>query len=447
MNIQEKIDQIVNKVLNEELENKISVARERLVEKKNKDEKWIQDVDMDKGDFTEYCGGKVTCKCVEKALSTKGKRKKQAQLYLNMNDDKCKSLQESVEEIDEMEEFYEIAKQRKMERMANRKDKDDLIGVYSNIKKQRMEEEDLSEDSFNYVAALAKVDGKKEFDFGGETHPVTMSLEKAKTIVGDVKKDSVEDDEEQEKDLEKDIKADKKKEKEVKKESKKTSLQLTEDEMIELIERIVIQEKSAIESLEKKNSNTTKKTNDDYVKSVTKKMKEYMKDMGIQYDTEKNEYPRGNTKMDIENFGKSENTDKKKMYHASDAVEEYVDQIARSGGMENLDYDQIKPDDEWLEMNIKGSDLTGNSPEYANSIPTDVNDKVNDRREKNILAKLKKQSYQKAPQPVYDYSGNKTHGDAMKSLDLASIEEKKKAKINEEMDKMKNLISYNGKTQ
>ena len=27
------------------------------------------------------------------------------------------------------------------------------------------------------------------------------------------------------------------------------------------------------------------------------------------------------------------------MYTASDGVEEYIDQIARSGGMENLDYD------------------------------------------------------------------------------------------------------------
>ena len=391
MNIQEKIDQIVNKVLNEELKNKINSASKRLTENKSEDNQ--------------------------------------------------------MQEIDEMEEFYEIAKQRKMERMVNRKGKDDLIGVYSDIKKQRMEEEELSEDSFNYVAALAKVDGKKEFDFGGETHPVTMSLEKAKTIVGDVKKDSVKDDEEQEKDLEKDIKSDKEKEKEVKKESKKQTLQLTEDEMIELIERIVIQEKSAIESLEKKNSNETKKTNDEYVKSVTKKMKEYMKNMGIQYDTEKNEFPRGNTKMDIENFGKSENSDKKKMYHASDAVEEFVDQIGRSGGMENLDYDQIKPDEEWLEMNIKGSDLTGNSSEYANAIPTDANDKVNDRRKKNILAKLKKQSYQKAPQPVYDFAGNKTHNDVMKTLDLESVDEKKKTKINEEMEKMKNLISYKGKTQ
>jgi len=58
-----------------------------------KDDKWIQDVDMDEGSFTEYCGGEVTCECVEKAQKEGGKPAKQAQLYLNMNSDKCKSLQ------------------------------------------------------------------------------------------------------------------------------------------------------------------------------------------------------------------------------------------------------------------------------------------------------------------------------------------------------------------
>ena len=37
--------------------------------------------------------------------------------------------------------------------------------------------EELGEDSFNYVAALAKVDGKKEFEFGGEKHPVEMDMD------------------------------------------------------------------------------------------------------------------------------------------------------------------------------------------------------------------------------------------------------------------------------
>ena len=75
--------------------------RNHLVNKSvvNEEEKdWIQNVDMDEGSFTEYCRGKVTCDCVEKAQKEGGKPAKQAQLYLNMNSDKCKSLQEEVKE-------------------------------------------------------------------------------------------------------------------------------------------------------------------------------------------------------------------------------------------------------------------------------------------------------------------------------------------------------------
>ena len=46
-----------------------------------------------KDKLTDYCDGKVTCKCVEKALKSKG-MKKGAQMYLNMNKSKCKSLRD-----------------------------------------------------------------------------------------------------------------------------------------------------------------------------------------------------------------------------------------------------------------------------------------------------------------------------------------------------------------
>lgn len=70
------------------------LVNESTITEKKKDDKWIQDIDMKKGALTSYCKGKVTCGCVEEALKDK-KHKKQAQLYLNMNSDKCKSLQES----------------------------------------------------------------------------------------------------------------------------------------------------------------------------------------------------------------------------------------------------------------------------------------------------------------------------------------------------------------
>ena len=384
-NIEQKIDEIVNKVLSEELSRKIKNVKSQLNENKS-------------------------------------------------------------QEIDEMEDFYNIAQKRRKEReMKKMGDKDylknmpdnDEIGVYSDnsdedgldkkdfrtpagfkfgelVAGDMAEEETNEGNAFVLAADAARDAGKDEFEFpegSGKMHKVTIK---------------------------KDIKA----------ESKKQTLQLTEDEMIELIERIVIQEKSSVESLEKKNSNETKKTNDDYVKSVTKKMKDYMKNMGVEYNPESDSYPRGNTMMDItDKDGKVKNSDKKQMYTASDSVKNYVDQIAQAGGMENLDYDQIKPDESRLEKYIEGSSLTGNSDEYANAVKTDVNKNVNKRRKLNILAKLKKMSYQKAEQPVYDIAGNERHDDMMKSLDLASVDEKKKDKINENIEKMRSLINYNQKTQ
>ena len=74
-----------------------------------------------------------------------------------------------------------------------------------------------------------------------------------------------------------------------------------------------------------------------------------------------------------------------------------------------------------------------------------------------MLGAVKKQAYNKSEQPVVsDVSGeytDKRHkkvnfGKANKILTtLESTEEKKSKVINEEMEKMKNLIGYNRKTQ
>ena len=70
---------------------------EKKKKKGKKDKTWIQKAyksgDVKKDKLTDYCDGKVTCKCVEKALKNKG-MKKGAQMYLNMNKSKCKSLRD-----------------------------------------------------------------------------------------------------------------------------------------------------------------------------------------------------------------------------------------------------------------------------------------------------------------------------------------------------------------
>ena len=401
-NIEKVIDKLIDKVLNEELSKKISSITEKVISEK-KDEKWIQDIDMKEGAFTDYCGGKVTCSCVAKAKKEGGKPAKMANLYLNMNEDKCKSLRETTEEIDEMEDFYTKAKERKEARTM----------------KNKIEEKELEEgNAFSEARCEAICSGEKSFKLDGKEYKVTdvdMSDKKAcgcKSM----------------------------------KESKK-HIKLTESELIGLIERIVNEEKVVTQNILNKNLKTSKDENDQNLKDVAKKMGDYMKDMGQEYEPESKKFPSGNKIMNREGEdNKTVKDGKKKEYTPSEAVEEYIDQIARSGGMENLDYDQIKPNEEWLEMNIEGSSKTGNSQEYANAVPTDVNKSVNRRRKMNILAKLKKDSYQKSSQPVYDMAGEDTHMEKMLGLD-ESIDSKKTQKINEEIDMMKKIIGYNSRTQ
>lgn len=77
-------------------ENELVSLIEKLVKEAKKDKTWIQKAyasgDVKEEKLTKWCKGKVTCECVERALKDKD-MKKGAQMYLNMNKDKCKSLQ------------------------------------------------------------------------------------------------------------------------------------------------------------------------------------------------------------------------------------------------------------------------------------------------------------------------------------------------------------------
>jgi len=399
-NIENKINEIVDRVLQESLQEK--------------EDKWIQDVDMKEGAFTDYCKGKgmldgegdVTCECAEAAKKEGGKPAKMAQLYLNMNKDKCKSLQEDMGKMPEDRDDFDGRDS-------------EVVGVYSNIKKQRMEEDELEEgNAFSEARCKAICAGDDSFEVDGKEYEVKDADEKDKESCGCKKMN----------------------------ESNKKVVTLSEEEMIELIQRLVIEEKAAkgLKDTEK-TLKASAKVNDEAMKEVNKKMKDYVKaGSNDGYEENPKGFPKGNGEM---------GDDDKMMYHASDAVEEYIDQIARSGGMENLEYDAIKPNEDWIEMNIMGDSKTGNSQEYANAVATDANEKVNDRRKKNWLAKLKKQSYQKAVQPVEDFAGSKKSDKAAMSPDEVmaaiseNIDDKKKVKINEEINKMKSIFTYNNKTQ
>lgn len=316
---------------------------------------------------------------------------------------KAKQVTESVtEEIDEMDEFYEIALKRREERMEAKKAKPDFLDLdgdgdtEESMKKASGEtDEEVEEGNEFSVARQDAIDaGEDEFEVDGKTYPV------------------------------------------------KESLQLSEEEMIDLIEKIIEEQK--IEGIKTQDSamKQSKKDTDSYMKDLMKKFKDYLKDGSEgKFDMEPKVFPKGNGELK-----KME----KMAYTPSPGVEEYIDQIARSGGMENLDYDQIKPNEEWLDKNIVGSSETGNSDEYANAVATDANKGVKKRKDDNILAALKKQSYNKSPQPVTDFAGHHINDEKFAGIKVnvtESKENKKEKKLNENLDRIKKLFSHNYKTQ
>lgn len=212
----------------------------------------------------------------------------------------------------------------------------------------------------------------------------------------------------------------------------------TESEMVDVIEKIVIEEAkkgSNPKNVTKYSQDRSKSENEKNIADVTKKMKEYLKNQSKgSYEANPKHFPKGNGEL-----GEMS----KKAYKASNAVEEYVENFT-AAALENLDYDDIKPNEKWVEDNIVGSSKTGNNPEWANAVETDVNEKRNKIRKDNLLAKMKKKAYNKAPQPVNDEAGENTDKASKIMMKLESVEDKK---VINEIEKMKDLIGYKKKTQ
>ena len=236
-------------------------------------------------------------------------------------------------------------------------------------------------------------------------------------------------------------------------ESKSNSLILTEDELISMIEKIVNEQekenkvKGNIKVEKAKGTVETDKVlkadkgeNDDYLKLVTKKMKDYLKDGSKgEYNANPEFFPKGNGQL-----AKMA----KKAYEPTEDVEEYIEDFAYGGGMENLDYDEIKPNEEWMEKTIEGSSKTGNSQDYANAEKTEFGKKLNAKRKRNAFSQEKKQSYQKSNQQTTKGEVSKVEKKSDKMFaKLESTDDKKEKLVNEQIDKMKKFIDYDRKTQ
>ena len=242
------------------------------------------------------------------------------------------------------------------------------------------------------------------------------------------------------------------------KESKKDTLQLTESEMIDLIQKLVMEEKKAKGMAEtEKVLSASKKENEAAIKAVTKKMKDYLKyGSEGEYETNPENFPMGN--------GQIKKMDAMK-YTPSEAVDEYIDAFAYPG-MTNLTFDEIKPDDERIDKYLKGDSTTGNAVKdkkgkaLGNVVPSKTGDKFKTNFDENLYgAEQKNASYKRQSQPV-DVSGNKTIKGPLNKGKKSSINKaqsvlnkvdestnNKKNVLNEEFEKMKHLISYNKNTQ
>jgi hypothetical protein len=218
-------------------------------------------------------------------------------------------------------------------------------------------------------------------------------------------------------------------------------MRLTEDQVLSLIETLVEQKLKKTRGYEEyeKSHRRSGKENDDYFKEVTKKMKDYMKDGSEEsFTMDAKHFPMGNgelKKMD------------KMAYVPSDAVQEYIDNFT-AAALENLDYDEIHPNEDWVSDNIEGSSRTGNNPKWANAVETPNNKKRNKIRKDNLLGKLKRKAYNKSPQPVVnDSAGNSTDKASKLMMKLESTEDKKTKYLNEEFERMKDLMGYRKNTQ
>jgi hypothetical protein len=222
----------------------------------------------------------------------------------------------------------------------------------------------------------------------------------------------------------------------------KKSFKMNEDQLVSFIEEIIneanegnLTKKAHTSTILDKSRNKSKSEANEYIVSVGKKMNEYLKTgSNTKYNPKPDIFPKSNGQL------KKMET---KAFRMDDAENEFIENLAQVGGMENLVYDEIDPDDKWLSDNIEGTSRTGNSKDWANAEKTEVNDKMNKKRKNNYYALEKERAYQKS-QDVHLVKDEKPRPSFIKKM-KESID--KNPILVEEFNKMQNLINYNKKTQ
>jgi hypothetical protein len=193
-------------------------------------------------------------------------------------------------------------------------------------------------------------------------------------------------------------------------ETKKKTLKLKESQLVDMIKKMVAESVPGL-TITKAAQSKTKSDNESHASEVAKKIKK-----ATTYDGNDNpEFPK--------QIGKGE----KKMREPLEGEEEIVADN-RGGGLEDLNYD-YEPSEMFKkrqQMAIEGDSKMGNSHDAANVIKSDVPSK--------ILKKVIRKKAKQKKEPTVGWG--------------VDIKEPLLVKnINEEIDRIRNIASYNKKTQ
>ncbi len=195
----------------------------------------------------------------------------------------------------------------------------------------------------------------------------------------------------------------------------KDKIRLSESQLVNLIKKMVNEAVPGLETFQKAHKESGSQ-NDEALSDVEKKIKEY-----LNFDGNDNpEFPH-----QVGGEVKARRADE-------DESEEVADH--RGGGLEDLIYD-VDPSKEAQErhaMALKGDSKMGNSHDAANVIPSKLGEK--------IIKKVKRKDKEEENMPMY----NK---DAQPTKAVNESEETSKKVISEEIQRMKQMASYNKKTQ
>lgn len=204
-------------------------------------------------------------------------------------------------------------------------------------------------------------------------------------------------------------------------ESKKTKLRLNEDQLVNLINKIVkktmVNESVPGIEVTKRAQKTSGSDSKSHMSDVAKKMKKT-----LSFDGNDNpEFPK--------QIGKGEKVAHRNTKEEEETIEDY-----RGGGLEDLDYG-YEPSDKFkdrLKKSLTGHSTMGNSHDSPNVMKSDLGEK--------ILKKVDRKSKKVGKETLASW------GTAIKEP-IVVKENKNSVVLDDEMDRMKQMFKYNKKTQ